>query len=280
MAQQQATYTEGVTTKANIRAAINANATDAESRLVALELPVVAITDEAVAMTANRRYVGSIAGFTADRSYTLPEGVAGQVIEVQLTSGDDAYELILLGTSGVSINGGVAATEWSRLFISGEFVRFRCIATNDWRVEIDARKFETVQRIGTSTSAFANSTWTKLPLNLESGDSGFSGTNEIVVRRAGMFIAYAFNRFQPSGGTQRLLNLSVGTPGESNINNLTSIATFTEITSEANKRVQVIAISFLASAGQAISAWYYTDGVLGTNQFNVNEPVLNIRRVA
>jgi plasmid stability protein len=36
MAQQQATYTEGVTTKANIRAAINANATDAESRLTLL----------------------------------------------------------------------------------------------------------------------------------------------------------------------------------------------------------------------------------------------------
>jgi hypothetical protein len=105
-------------------------------RDIQTKLPVVTITDAAVSMVANTRYEGSIAAFAADRTYTLPAGTAGDVVEVALTTGDDTYELILAGASGVSINGGSAATEWSRLFIDNEFVRFRCFATNDWRVEI------------------------------------------------------------------------------------------------------------------------------------------------
>jgi uncharacterized Zn-binding protein involved in type VI secretion len=108
-------------------------------RSLVMQLPTVTITDAAVSMAVNTRYSGSIAAFTADRNYTVPAGTAGDVIEIQLTTGDDAYELIILGATGVSINGGPAATEWSRLFISNEFVRLRCQATNDWRVEVDGR---------------------------------------------------------------------------------------------------------------------------------------------
>jgi hypothetical protein len=189
MAQQQAAYTEGVTTHADIRAAINANATDAESRLVALELPVVAITDEAVTMTANTRYLGSIASFTADRNYTLPSGTAGDTIELFITTGDDAYELILLGASGVSINGGSAATEWSRLRISNEFVRFYCIATNDWWVEIDSRKESWGELIATSATSMTRDSHQKVLFNTESSNCSIAShaNDRITVFRSGKY---------------------------------------------------------------------------------------------
>jgi hypothetical protein len=122
-------------------------------------LPVVTITDAGVSMVANTRYEGSIAAFAADRTYTLPAGTAGDVVEVALTTGDDTYELIIAGASGVSINGGSAATEWSRLFIDNEFVRFRCFATNDWRVEIDGRITVSAIASPSATITLVEATW-------------------------------------------------------------------------------------------------------------------------
>lgn len=165
-----------------------------------IALPTVTITDAAVAMTANRRYVGSIASFTADRNYTLPAGTAGDVIEVLLTAGDDTYELILLGASGVSINGGTAATEWSRLFISNEFVRFRCHAENDWRVEIDGRAFEYSLAKSNSTGSISISAWNKAPLEAVSDPFSLLGINEIVPRRPGIYAVDGFIPFYASAG--------------------------------------------------------------------------------
>jgi hypothetical protein len=152
-------------------------------------LTTVTITDAAVAMTANRRYQGSIAAFTADRNYTLPAGTAGDVIEVQITTGDDLYELILLGASGVSINGGSAATEWTRLFISNELVRFYCFATNDWRVVVDGRLNCRGSRYLSVAKTLANATWVTsvdyATVNANVGDIA-TPTGKFTIRRAGV----------------------------------------------------------------------------------------------
>lgn len=157
-------------------------------------LPVVAITNAAVSMVANRRYQGSIADFTADRTYTLPAGTAGDIIEVALTTGDDAFELIIAGASGVSINGGSAATEWSRLFIDNEFVRFRCLATNDWRVEVDERIPQVGVLVATSSSSVPSSTWTQVLFNTESSNSSSAShaNDRLIARRAGIYNLSAF----------------------------------------------------------------------------------------
>jgi hypothetical protein len=155
-------------------------------------LTIVTITDAAVSMVANTRYEGSIAAFTADRNYTLPAGTAGDVIEVALTTGDDAFEIILLGASGVSINGGTAATEWSRLFISNEFVRFRCHATNDWRVEIDGRVPQHCELFLTTDIAghFVDNAYTKIPFDTTAIDNASIGSlanDTITPRRNGKY---------------------------------------------------------------------------------------------
>lgn len=52
-------------------------------------------------MIANRRYVGSIAAFTADRNYTLPAGTAGDVIEVHVLTGDATAQLASVRRHGL-----------------------------------------------------------------------------------------------------------------------------------------------------------------------------------
>lgn len=164
---------------------------------LATSLTEVTITDAAVTMTANRRYVGSIAAFTADRNYKLPAGTAGDVIEVHVLTGDDTYELILIGDTGVAINGGSTATEWSRLFISNELVRFRCHATNDWRVDVDGRiRQQCLLSLATTVSSnFANNAYTRVPYDTIVADNASIGSissDQIVPRRGGTFEIVSF----------------------------------------------------------------------------------------
>lgn len=165
---------------------------DAAAWLASLRgsLPAVTITDAAVSMLPNTRYQGSIAAFTADRTYTLPAGTAGDVIEIALTTGDDAFELIIAGASGVSINGGSAATEWSRLFINNEFVRFRCFATNDWRVEVDGRIAQDSERTPSAGVSIANDAWNTVvnfaTIRRDVGNIA-TPTGKFTVRRSGLY---------------------------------------------------------------------------------------------
>ena len=82
-----------------------------------------------------------ISGLTANRDFTLPATAAvGDKVGVTITGGDDTYALLLKPAAGDSINGGSAGAEWSRLFIRGETVIFRCSAADSgWEVESDGR---------------------------------------------------------------------------------------------------------------------------------------------
>jgi hypothetical protein len=107
-----------------------------------------------------------------------------------LTTGDDTYELIIAGASGVSINGGSAATEWSRLFIDNEFVRFRCFAENDWRVEIDGRKPCDANRGPNTGISLTSATWmTEVNFATIRRDIGSiaTPTGKFTIRRAGIY---------------------------------------------------------------------------------------------
>ena len=86
-------------------------------------------------------HILDISGLTADQDFTLPATCAvGDRVGVFIKTGDPDYELLLKPASGDTINGGSPAAEWSRLFITGECVIFRCITANtDWIVEYDGR---------------------------------------------------------------------------------------------------------------------------------------------
>lgn len=82
-------------------------------------------------------------GLTADRDFTLPSSaLAGDRVGVSFPVGSASYEILLKSASGDKINNvDCSSTEWSRLFIAGETVIFRCVdaSTVDWVVEYDGR---------------------------------------------------------------------------------------------------------------------------------------------
>lgn len=155
------------------------NATDAEARLAALEaatvLTVVAGTNAAVTMLVNRHYELDASILTADRNYTLPTPTAtGDRIRVSLTNGNASYECIIKGNTGITVNGGSAGAEWSRLFIAREFAEFRATSATNWDVWDDGRipqKVFMFLSIGVS-SHYANDAVTKSPLDTTTIDVG------------------------------------------------------------------------------------------------------------
>lgn len=104
-----------------------------------LTLSTQSPTTSDITGAVNTRYRIDISGLTATRSITIPTGTAGDIIEISISNGDDAYELIVKGAAGVTINGGSAATEWSRLFITNEFVQLVCVSSTAWIVTVDGR---------------------------------------------------------------------------------------------------------------------------------------------
>jgi hypothetical protein len=78
---------------------------------------------------------------TANRLALLPApSAAGKIIRLNVLDGDASFAFIVKGDTGVTINGGSAATEWSRLFIANETVTLESTSTSNWQVIEDGRK--------------------------------------------------------------------------------------------------------------------------------------------
>jgi len=139
-----------------------------------------------VTAAVNTLYDADISGLTARRNFVLPAGEAGDRITIHVNTGDDTYELVLIGDTGISINGGTAATEWSNLFISGETVTFYAVSATNWIVENDGR-IPCCARIDSSgNQSIATTTATKFTTysaaTLDNGNCWASGT--FTARRA------------------------------------------------------------------------------------------------
>lgn len=152
-----------------------------------LEINNQTVTTTDITGAVNQFYICTIAELTAHRNLTLPSATAGDRIGVYIVDGDADYALILKGAASQTINGGTAATEWSRLFIKGESAIFKCTAANTWIVEND-RRIPCVARMELSTAITTNSaaTWTVLTHDtavVNIGQMCDTGTNSIVLRR-------------------------------------------------------------------------------------------------
>lgn len=102
-------------------------------------------TDADTTMVTNTSYdVDMSTWATADRVYTLPtNATVGDEIDVFVQIGNASYELIVKTGAGqtCAFKGSTvaAATEITRLFITGERLRFRYQATNKWECILDGR---------------------------------------------------------------------------------------------------------------------------------------------
>ncbi len=97
--------------------------------------------DAATTCVANTTYVVDMSAWaTADRNYTMPASpTVGDRVSIIVQLGNASFELLIKGNTSQTINGGSAASEWSRLFITGEVVTLRYVASNTWIVEYDGR---------------------------------------------------------------------------------------------------------------------------------------------
>jgi hypothetical protein len=134
-----------------------------------------------------------VSGLTANRNFILPAGAVGDEIELNISTGDDTYALIVIGDTSITINGGSAATEWSRLFISGESVRLIATSSTNWQVVNDGR----VPCVGKMTLSAADTTNTAatdtLPTwdtkAIDQGNLGDTTNFRFNIRRAGNYMA-------------------------------------------------------------------------------------------
>lgn len=119
-------------------------------------------------------HILDISGLTADRDFTLPATCAvGDRVGVFLKVGDADHELLLKPASGDTINGGSTGAEWSRLFITGECVIFRCItADTDWIVEYDGRIPCHAQLQEDTATTVSHNALTKISLDAVTFDVG------------------------------------------------------------------------------------------------------------
>jgi hypothetical protein len=143
----------------------------------------------------NTRVVTDISGYSADRTTTLPATFAvGDLVEVYVSVGDDTYAQIIAPAAGDTIDGGSEGAEWSRLFITGEKVRFRGVTANAaWTVDYDGR----ITVIGTHRNdegqAISTSTVTVVGLSSVAGNVNvgniFDYTNDkLLCRRSGQWM--------------------------------------------------------------------------------------------
>jgi len=136
-------------------------------------------------------HFADVSGMTADRSFVVPAGTAKQEIILNITTGDDAYEYVIIGDTGITINGGSAATEWSRLFITGESIKLVATSTSNWQVVTDGRipckcVLELSGNDTTNTAGIETTpTWDTAVINV--GDCADLVNYRVNIRRAGYY---------------------------------------------------------------------------------------------
>jgi len=145
-----------------------------------------------VSAAVNTRYFADVSGLTASRNFIVPAGAVGDIIELNIKAGDDTYALIVIGDTGITINGGSSATEWSRLFITGETIQLIADTTSNWILMIDKRIpcFAEMDRITTSITTNSAGTkttvdWNNIPRNR--GELADTTNDRFNIRRAGQY---------------------------------------------------------------------------------------------
>ena len=151
----------------------------------------IAPTTSNINASVNTRHFADVSGMTADRNFVLPAGAIGDEIELNITVGDTEFEFIVIGDTGITINGGSSATEWSRLFITGESVRLIADSTTSWRVVHDGRKpcigLLHLSAADTTNTAGAPTTPTWDTKTVDRGEIGDTTNFQFNIRRAGYY---------------------------------------------------------------------------------------------
>jgi hypothetical protein len=183
----------GVAVSFTSAAIVSVIATAASGNNWGLNQIKAAVTGSNVTGVVGTMHILDLAGLTADRDFVLPATCAvGDRIGVFVEVGDADHELLLKPDGADTINGGSAGAEWSRVFITGEVVIFRCVtADSAWIVEYDGRipQLGRMSRITTdqTTGPASPPAWTATDMNsadIARGCTVDTANNYILWRRS------------------------------------------------------------------------------------------------
>lgn len=153
-------------------------------------------------MQVGALYVTDISGYSADRTYTLPATAAvGDRCGIMLSAGDDAFELLITAAAGdtlIGSRGSVAGgSEYTRLFITGEVMIFRCTVANaTWVVEHDGRiPVQVLMRLSTDAASSETAATNTVPTaisgvftaDVDRGACASTSNSRFNVRRSGNY---------------------------------------------------------------------------------------------
>jgi hypothetical protein len=122
-----------------------------------LTYSAIAPTTANITLTEQYSYGVDESGLTANRNLVLPApSDAGKKIEVSIKTGNSTYACIIIGDTGVTINGGSAATEWSRLFCTNESITLLSTSTSNWMIIVNHQKQSKASIIRNAAQSIAN----------------------------------------------------------------------------------------------------------------------------
>lgn len=213
-----------------------------------------------------------ISGYTAYRTATLPAVAAvDDRVGLYISTGDDAYELLMTAASGDTVAGIAGGTEWSRLFITGELVVFRCIVANTtWVVEQDARiRQKAKMYLSTSADGEAAGTYT-LPTSAatpgawsdeyDNGNLSDTSNGRLYARRGGLFTIAVAYAPKDAGTTGQYANLEIRKNGTTVVGGPSAVLQSSNI-----NRITAVMTAELP-AGEYFNYYYRTaDGGIGCN---------------
>ena len=205
-------------------------------------------------------HVIDVSGMTANRNLVIPAGTQGQVIDVNISVGDDTYALIVIGDTGISINGGSAATEWSRLFLTGENIRLLATSTSNWQVINDGRipswgQLLIISSDTTNTAAaYTLPTWDG---TTGLGNLGDTSNYQFNIRRSGHYMVSGIYKVANAVSDQKYYQASIyweGTGGS-----LIQFATNVSAFSSTNYSCTIPRTQIQADPGDYINMYYRTE---------------------
>jgi hypothetical protein len=148
----------------------------------------IAPTTADITLTVNTRHFVDASGLTADRALKFPTASDGDQIELIMVDEDPDYACVLQGDTAIVLE-GLTATEWDRLWNTGQRISFAYLTGDGWRVTSDSRKFwRKVLLTGTATDIdfqnippYANN----LTLNFSARSNQAATTDRMVMQMNG-----------------------------------------------------------------------------------------------
>ncbi len=168
------------------------------NRLNSAAMTQITGTDANTSMSVGNVYAVDMSSWaTADRTYTLPAVAAlGDMVSVMVAAGSATHELIITASSGDTLNGVAGGTEWSRVFITGEVLIFRCIsASAGWVAEHDGRIPQAASITRPTADTIGSGAWEKVLCNTVDGDNASivdTTNSRITPRRSGKYLVSGF----------------------------------------------------------------------------------------